>query len=351
MKLLRFCLSLILICLLTGCDDLYTSGRNVTGKVGEVLVVCDDAIWNSSIKNDLDSGLTQFIMPYFPDVATFELIHRNNRKFEGAIKRHRNVLFLKIDNSYKPQKGKLQYKEGVWSHRQLVVEVIANNYKELAKTCKANLKQIHNRFEVAEWNRLRKYFSEKQDIQINTKIGSNFGLHVDLPDASKIVTVRKNFYRIELPVASRPIEFVGSGQQDIGAILSGILIYQYPFVDSSQLEFGSLMKARDTMLKYNVPHESSGMYMGSQYNEFVYPEYSRSSNYNGTLNGIEIRGMFVFKGRYRHSTGGAFWSFHFLHPKTKKVVCVSGYVDAPSTTSWTHAIRELQAIWKSVTIL
>ena len=117
------------------------------------------------------------------------------------------------------------------------------------------------------------------------------------------------------------------------------------------MEFGSLMKARDTMLKYNVPHESSGMYMGSQYNEFVYPEYSRSSNYNGTLNGIEIRGMFVFKGRYRHSTGGAFWSFHFLHPKTKKVVCVSGYVDAPSTTSWTHAIRELQAIWKSVTIL
>ena len=66
----------------------------------------------------------------------------------------------------------------------------------------------------------------------------------------------------------------------------------------------------------------------------------------------EIRGMFQFKHKSKkNGTGGAFWSFHFIHPKTKKIICVSGYVDAPSTTSWTHALREIQAVWKSIQII
>ena len=67
-----------------------------------------------------------------------------------------------------------------------------------------------------------------------------------------------------------------------------------------------------------------------------------------TIDGIEIRGMFMFTGKPIHSTGGAFWAFHFVHPKTKKMVCLSGYVDAPPTTSWTHPLREVQAILRSV---
>ena len=72
---------------------------------------------------------------------------------------------------------------------------------------------------------------------------------------------------------------------------------------------------------------------------------------SGSIQGVEVRGMFEFKGRFQHSTGGAFWSFHFTNPKSNQLICISGYVDAPSSTSWTHAIREIQAIWKSVTVL
>ena len=88
--------------------------------------------------------------------------------------------------------------------------------------------------------------------------------------------------------------------------------------------------------------------MGTQYAKMVYPEGNTMRNQKGTLKGYEMRGMFVFTGRPMHSTGGAFWSFHFVHPNRKKMMCVSGYVDAPSTTSWTHPLREIQAILKSV---
>ncbi|MGB1646997.1 MAG: DUF4837 family protein [Crocinitomicaceae bacterium] len=144
---------------------------------------------------------------------------------------------------------------------------------------------------------------------------------------------------------------MGESKQDLGTIFSGIMVYQYPFKDSSQFGIDALLQSRDTILKYNVPHETAGLYMGTQYHELVYPDYSNDINFSGSVQGVEVRGMFEFKGRFQHSTGGAFWSFHFKNPKSNQLICISGYVDAPSTTSWTHAIREIQAIWKSVTVL
>ena len=38
------------------------------------------------------------------------------------------------------------------------------------------------------------------------------------------------------------------------------MVYQYPYKDSSQFGIDALLQARDTMLKYNVPHETPGLY-------------------------------------------------------------------------------------------
>ena len=350
MKVRGLIFYLFILAGIIGCDEKNFSGLNVTGKVGEILVVCDDAIWQKPLTGELDTALTQFIMPYWPDVPTFELVHRNSKTFEGAIKRHRNILFLTIDKTLSEPNALIVSKKDVWANRQLVIEITAKSMEQLYAVCNNGLQEVHNLFDQAEWNRIRKYFREKQSPYVNDKISKNFGIHIELPDGANIVASQPNFYRIELPNASRPIEFVGSGQQDVGAIYSGVMIYQYPYTDSSQMTLTNLLKARDTMLKYNVPHETSRLYMGTQYTDLVYPEASESTNFDKSISGIEMRGMFVFKGKAIHTTGGAFWSFHFVHPKTSKLLCISGYVDAPSTTSWTHSLREIEAIWKSVSI-
>ena len=93
MKAVSLVCGLIFLVALSACDEKNIAGLNVTGKVGEILIVCDDTIWQAPLTNELDTALTQFIMPYWPDVPTFELLHRNSKTFEGAIKRHRNILF------------------------------------------------------------------------------------------------------------------------------------------------------------------------------------------------------------------------------------------------------------------
>jgi hypothetical protein len=328
-----------------------SEGLTVTGNIGEILVVCEPGIWNSEVKNYLDSNLTQFIMPYFPDVATFELIHKAPSHFEQGVRRYRNTLILSIDPNFKGTKAEIKKRVGVWATDQLVVDIIAKDFNQLLEGCKNGLKAVHAEFDVMEWKRIVKQFRRDENHAVQKEIKERFGFDLALPEGARIVSKRTNFCRIEFPVASRPIEFVGTGTQESGSVFSGVMIYQYDYTDSSQFILENLLKARDTMLRYNVPHEVEGLYMGTQYAEMVYPEGNAMINEKGDVKGYEVRGMYVFTGKSVHGTGGAFWAFHFVHPKKKKLMCISGYVDAPATTSWTHQLREIQAVIKSVEIL
>jgi len=347
--------ALVGLLLSVGCESSHnatvTRGLSVTGKVGEILIVCDQGVWNSEIKNYLDTGLTHWIMPYFPDVATFQLVHKTPAHFTQGVKRYRNTLFINIDPTHKGEHGSIAKRNNVWAIGQLVVDITGKDYNQVLETCRLGLPEVHDEFDTKEWSRIQASFGRNKNKKLRNEVKQNFGIDLVLPSSSKRVSLRKNFCRIEFPAASRPIEFVGTGTEDVGAIFSGILIYQYDYTDSSQFQFDALLAARDTMLKYNVPHEIEGMYMGTQYNEFVYPEWNTSTTASGNLNGIEMRGMFMFKGVPKYSTGGAFWAYHFKNNVTNKMVCVSGYVDAPTTTSWTHPLREVQAILKSIEIV
>lgn len=352
MKIL-FCFLIALISL-SACNFKKSNYSNsaipVTGKIGEILVVCDNDVWNSPVKECLDTNLTQFIMPYFPDVATFELIHKTHKHFTKGIKRYRNMMFIHMDPDYKGNIGKVEKRIGVWATDQIVIDITANSYNQLVETCQKGLGKVHDEFDEFEWKRIKKYYGNRSNSLIDKKVAKNFGIELVLPDGAKLVTTRTNFFRIKFQNASRPIDFGGGGGQDPGTILAGLMIYQYPYFDTSQFDMKNLFQARDTMLYHNVPSDYEGMYMGTQYDQFIYPEGEFTKNASGKLNGLEMRGMFKFVGRGMRGTGGAFWAYHFVNPKTKKLVCVSGYVDAPSTTSWTQSLREIQAVLKSIEI-
>ena len=351
-RVITLFLSLLIVLLFVRCESSRqtSSGLSVTGKIGEILVVCEQGIWESKLQEGLDSNLVQYILPYLPDVATFNLIHKTPQHFSHGIKRFRNTLFINIDPDYQGEKGKIEKRKDVWAMGQLVIDITAKDYNQLSETCERGLAQVHREFDSYSWQRIIDHFKNAKNKTLRTKLNKNFGIDLVMPSNSRLVTSRKNFYRIEFPSASRPIEFVGSHSEDAGTVYSGIMVYQYDYIDSTQFDLKKLLNARDTMLKYNVPSEIDGMYMGTQYNDFVYPEGNTVKTFDGELSGFEMRGMFMFKGRPKHSTGGAFWAYHFINSRTKKLVCVSGYVDAPMTAPWTHQLREIQAVIRSIKV-
>lgn len=349
MRVLCISCSLFLIALLS-CNRSFKKseyGLSVTGKVGEILVVCDQGIWDSDVKKYLDTNITQFIMPYFPDVVTFEIIHRKPQAFETGNKRWRNLMFIDINPEAK--ESSVTKENDTWATGQLVVRIIARSMDELVDLCKRSLQNIHREFDQKEWNRILTRFENENNPYTSEQIKESFGINIFLPKGSRIISKRKNFFRVEFPLDTKPLEFMGGNGQTANFIQSGLLIYQYDYTDSSQFELEKLLRDRDTMLKYNVPHEVEGVYMGTQYAKIVYPEGSFMWNKKKNTYGYEMRGMFKFLGNTDFATGGAFWSFHFLNNKNK-LVCVSGYVDAPPTISWILPLREIQAVLKSVEV-
>jgi hypothetical protein len=339
--------------ILFSCDRKYspaTHGLSVTGKIGEIMIVCETPIWESDAKAYLDTNLTQFIMPYFPDVTTFELIHRTPKAFSDGNKRWRNLMFLEIDPNYQEEEADVTKETGTWAVGQIVIRVKARDFNQLVEACKDRMSDVHREFDETEWRRITQAFKKERNKIIAQKIDENFGIELAFPRGTKIVTKRNNFYRLEFPIDTKSMEFLGGDGQKANFIQSGVVIYQYDFTDSTQFELENLLMARDTMLKYNFPHEIEGLYMGTQYNKMVAPEGNEQTNSSGKITGLEMRGMFKFLGESDYSTGGAFWAFHFLNPKTNKIVCVSGYLDAPPTTSWTKPLRDIQSVWKSVEI-
>ncbi|OFZ07374.1 MAG: hypothetical protein A3D92_05755, partial [Bacteroidetes bacterium RIFCSPHIGHO2_02_FULL_44_7] len=309
-----FALLSLLLIFLNSCDRLNSidgeTGLSATGKVEEILVVCELGIWNDpDIRNQLDTNLTQWIMPYLPDVATFTLIHKTPSHFTQGVKRYRNTVFLTIDSKYKGEKGSIVRKDDVWAKGQLVIEITGRDFNQLMETCRHGLDEVHDQFDYMAWKRIMDNFEKYKNSSAREQVRTNFGIDIVLPEGAAAVTRRTNFYRIEFPPESRPLEFVGSGTQDAGAIFSGVMVYQYDYLDSNQFILKNLLLARDTMLKYNVPHETEGMYMGTQYNQFVYPECNVAFSADGKIQGLDVRGMFYFTGKPKHSTGGAFWAF------------------------------------------
>ncbi len=343
---------------ISSCEDSPTMrgnkrpGPTVAGKVGQLLVVCNENLWKSDLKPYLDSNMTQFILPYFPDVPTFLMIHKTPEHFERGVKRYRSILFVKIDPNHTGDHAKLELRKDVWAIDQMVIDLIARDTDQLLRFCKTNgLQRAHDEFEDMEWRRMMNIYAEDHNPSIDPDLAENFGIKLALPKGTQIVNKRKNFFRLDFPMGAKPIEFSNAGSQEKGVVFSGIMIYQYDYKDSSQFELERLLMARDTMLKYNAPYQVPGMYMGTQYTDLVYPEGNASTNFNGSVHGYEMRGMYTFVGRPLHAPGGAFWAFHFIHPKRKKLICLSGFLDAPSTASWIHELRGIEAVLKSVELV
>ncbi len=330
------------------------SGAPVTGKVGQILVVCNQGIWDSDAKKYLDTNLTQFIMPYFPDVTTFELIHKTPERFDQGYKRYRNLLLIDIDPEFKGDKASIQKELDLYAYDQLAVRVTGKDYNQILHACRYGMDEVHEEFDRIAWERIIHRYEDQKDAatkDVIANIHDKFEMTLELPAGAVITRNMDSFMMVQFPNASRPIEYAGTGgMQEPGNIIYGVMIYSTPYVDSTNLNLGCLLDQRDTILKRYVPSEVEGMYMGTQYNKLVYPEGTTVSNVDGSIRGTEIRGMFMFTGRPHYSTGGCFWSYSFMHPQRKRIITISGWVDAPPTTSWTHFLREVQAVWKSAKI-
>ena len=116
---------------------------------------------------------------------------------------------------------------------------------------------------------------------------------------------------------------------------SNIAVWSMPYTDSSQLKLANLIKVRDSTLKYFIPCEDEGSYMGTEtrYEEY-YPSI-RQIELNGNY-AYEIKGLWAAVKGFQ---GGPFIQYVVVDEKNGRLVFADGSVAAKGQDKKKYMVR------------
>ena len=148
------------LALFAGCKN---SGEQVlptiSGKAGEVAVVCSKVEWESEPGSTLRTLLSDEV-PYLPQVEPmYDLFNVPQQAFNKVFKVHRNIIVIDTDKKY--EKGSFTTFSDVWATPQIVIGIQAPDAATAAKIISDKGEKIC--YTVA----ITRYFAERRSSWAN----------------------------------------------------------------------------------------------------------------------------------------------------------------------------------------
>ncbi|WP_421920860.1 DUF4837 family protein [Marinifilum sp.] len=294
----------------------------VTGGSGEVLVLINDALWESAVGDTLKSILNDTQLGLPQEEPVMDIIHLSHNGFGSMFKTHRSILDLRV--SAEIEKNNLAVKDELYAKTQSFMKLEAKDNQAMIQLLLKNRNKIVAYFLLGERNRKIKTFKRSVVQEIFEKVKSKYQFTLSFPAGYKINKDEADFLWIsnETPTTSQ-----------------GMFIYSYEYLSEDMFSKDKIIKRRNDLLKKYVPGPTDGSYMGT---ESLYPILSRQFDFNGNY-AIETRGLWKVENDFM---GGPFVSITYLDEKNNRVICMDSYVYYPNNNK-REMLRELEAIMYS----
>jgi hypothetical protein len=231
----------------------------------------------------------------------------------GLLKNHKNILIVESTKlKYKtpfdpPSEANLNTKRNVWASPQLACRIKGNNEKDLTAFINKESTLIANEYTKEEHRRLIAKFEKSKDRKLEEYLIETHSLSMAIPKGFSIAANKEKFSWIRKETAETSI---------------GLLVYEYPYKDSSSLFAKPLIAARDSVTKLYVPGPAKGSYMSTM-KDFI--PISRTI-YFDKKSAVELKGLWKVIGDFM---GGPFISYSIADLNAGRIVCIEGYVYAP----------------------
>lgn len=293
---------------------------NISGKAGEVLVVCEKYDWDSCLKETV-TGIMCDDCPFLPQKEPlYNVSNVTPGNFAQMFQIHRNIIVFNI-NSGVNAPG-VSYKYDKWARPQIVITVSAASTEEACTLFSENSGKILGAIEQKERDRIITNTRSYQERSLNTVVNQFIGGDMVFPSGYSLKKRSNNFLWISYETVK---------------VQQGFFIYTYPADGkASQLSAESLIAQRNKVLKAEVPGMTDGSYMTTS--SFLAPEVKYAA-YKG-IRFAEMRGFWEVEGDFM---GGPFVSHSFYTPDGLNIVCIEGYVYAPSQNK-RHYLRQVESL-------
>lgn len=321
-----------------------------SGTHGEVLVLMDDNIWNGPIGEVVQEQLNQDAEGvYLRSEPIFNFFRKPPDQMNHINKLSRLILKVMLDNDSTYKETAMIEREDYFARNQLFVIIKDNDPDRLYNYVRNQFYRCINRFNEFELEQLIAQYKKRPNKNVKEKVEKKFGLSVSIPDNSELRVEKDDFLWVKRDRSKNLIGNQATGTEG-GTfwIQQGILFWDAPYTDSSQMTVEGVLQHRDTVLKYNIPGKLKGSYMATEYDPYYSPE-GKIINYNGVKT-VRIQGLWKHAGNEAAFGGGPFLQHTFLHPTNGRVITICGYIYAPKFDKREY-LREIDAMLQTVDML
>lgn len=319
-------LSLSLI-ILSSCKDKapkQTFLPSVTGGMNDVVLVMSPQNWDTEAGEAIRRELLQQVQAVPQDERVVDIVWMPHDAFTKVVKKQRNVIITKIGPDYE---AGMKIHKSLWAQSQIVVQLTAKNPEEFIDLIQKQGPAIISEIQKAELERLMSSYRKNREASIVEKLEKDHEVKLVVPKGYTVNLEDENFIWLDNRHRN---------------VIEGILVYYYPYTDSSTFTEEFLVAKRDAILKKYVPGETEGSYAVTEHR---FPLITSQYELNGKRYTYEIRGLWhVLEGM---AMGGSFVSITQFDEARGRIVTVDGFLFAPGEDK-RNLIKRLDAILYSL---
>lgn len=357
MKKILVCCSLLflLACNQNTVEELPTA----VGKLGSLVIVSDDETLKT-LNITLQAVFLQ-PLPYLPaGEPIFEYLKPNPETFQKLFYNHKSILVLvtndnqeKLSELLAPISSKtiekllndtaptFMFKANLFAKYQHVVYVFGKDNNDLSqKLLKGQVKLLESLvdFELKDQSEKLIATNNNKNIGYENKIKKMFGMSIKIPEMFVLRKESDSVFWFQYDAKEQL-----KGEPDVLKSV-GLIIHSYPYKDTSDFLYSKIITKRDSVLKYLIPGELPGTYMGTTESKYYPPRFRNIIELNDNYTS-KIRGWWSVMGL---SQAGPFIRYVIHQPKLNRIFVFEGFVYKPNINTKERDLRLIESIALSI---
>lgn len=311
-----FLLVLITIAL-AGCN---TASKRSIGNPYEVLVVCDDNIWEAPAGRALLYALDTDIPGLPQSERSFRISRVTKSHFRGSTKSFRNIIFVDINENRYTQSS-FKFTRDVFAKPQVYMGIQSPSMQEFEKFVSENEQVIVDFLTRVEMERQINVLEGKYSEKAFNLVKEMFGCELKVPAYINGHMKGKDFLWL-------------SDFNDPKAEIQSFMVYSYPYTSVENFSREHYIMMRDSMMKNNIPAKRMDQYIKTVDWSVDITEGSYRDRY------VQVaRGLWEMK---NDIMGGPFVSHAVVDEVNNRVIVAEAFLYAPNRKKGSM-MRKLEA--------
>ncbi len=296
--------------------------RKSMGAPFEVMLVCEDDVWDSTAGIAIEQALATPIPGLPQKESSFKVTRRPSSGFGTTEQAYRNIILVDVDSSH--SKCEFRFEKNLYASPQIVMAIYAPDQKSFGDYVNRNARVIVDFFTEKEREGQIAELAGKHNKQALALMKEKFGCELRIPSNISGYKQGEDFLWFS--------DYNNPGKVE----MQSFAIYSYPYTSPEDFTEENFIQKRDSVMKVNIEGGEPGSYIKTVAGSVALTPTA----YNGKYMSV-ARGLWYMENDDMFG-GGPFVSHSIVDEENGRMIVVEAFVYAPNKKKGGY-MRKLEA--------